>query len=74
MLLRVLFFALLLLLLYRYLTRKLGSDSTSRNGRQNARFDPRAGNSTNGQRKKNLDQIEDAEFEDITEKEKNENL
>lgn len=74
MLLRILFFALLLFLLYRYLSRKLGSGSASRGGRQNARFDKGAGNSKNGQRKKNLDQIEDAEFEDITEKEKKENL
>lgn len=74
MFLRILFFALLLFLLYRYLSRKLGSESPTRSGQQNARFDPRSGNSTNGQRKKNLDQIEDAEFEDITEKEKKENL
>ncbi|CAN5155109.1 hypothetical protein BH23BAC3_BH23BAC3_09090 [soil metagenome] len=74
MLLRVLFFALLLFLLYRYLSRKLGSGSASRRGRENARFDRGAENTTNGQRKKNLDQIEDAEFEDITDKEKKENL
>lgn len=74
MFLRILFFALLLFLLYRYLSRKLGIEDATRSGQQNARFDPRAGNSTNGKRKKNLDQIEDAEFEDITEKEKKENL
>lgn len=70
MILRVLFFALLLFLLYRFLSRKLGGGSASQNGRPNAQFDPRTGNSANGQRKKNLDQIEDADFEDITEKEK----
>lgn len=67
---RILLFALIFILLYRFLARLLGGGNKPRGRQKNPRFDPRGGNKTNGQRKKNLDQIEDAEFEDITEKEK----
>jgi len=65
---RILLFALIFILLYRFLARILGGGN-SRKRQQNNRFEPTA-NNTNVQRKRNLDQIEDAEFEDITEKEK----
>jgi|GEM_PF-1419660 len=67
---RILLFALIFILLYRFLSRLLGGGNKGRGRQQHARFNPRAGDNTNGQRKRNLDQIEDAEFEDITEKEK----
>ena len=70
MLLRGLFFALLLYLLYRFLVRKLGGNTSNRNKREHTRFSSRNGDPGNGKRKKNLDKIEEAEFEDITEKEK----
>lgn len=70
MLLRGLFFAILLYLLYRFISRKLGGGQSQQRSRQTQRFDRQRQDSTanNGRRKKNLDQIEEAEFEDITEK------
>lgn len=71
MFLRTLFFALLLYVLYRFLIRKLGGNRSARSNRQKTAFNRRNGQSANQKRRKNLDQIEEAEFEDITEKEKN---
>jgi len=68
MLLRGLFFALLLYLLYRFITRKLGGGNRAQ--KRNQRFEQRSNGSQQSRKRKNLDHIEDAEFEDITEKEK----
>ncbi|REL38519.1 hypothetical protein DYD21_00800 [Rhodohalobacter sp. SW132] len=72
MLLRGLFFALIFFLLYRYLSKKLSSFNTPRqNNRPGGAHSQRSGSSSqNGRRRKNLEHIEEAEFEDITEKEK----
>lgn len=67
MLLRWLFIAILFYLVFRFFSRILGGNQQQKS--QNNRFERR----TNGSRhnsKKNLDMIEDAEYEDITEKEK----
>lgn len=71
MLLRWIFTAILIVMIYRLVMRLL---SRGRNGgsQQRRQFDPNQQQNGTGRnnRKKNLDQIEDAEFEDITEKEK----
>lgn len=70
MLLRWIFTAILVYMIYRFVTRLLGKGQ-NRATRQRPRFDPNRQNGTNrSSNKKNLDQIEDAEYEDITEKEK----
>jgi len=72
MLLRGLFFALIFFLIYRYLSKKLSSFNKPRQRSQSGGGNSYRTNSSsqNGHRRKNLDQIEEAEFEDITEKEK----
>lgn len=71
MLLRWIFTLILIYMVYRFVMRLLNK---GRNGgsQQRRRFDPHQQQNGTGRnsRKKNLDQIEDAEFEDITEKEK----
>ncbi|WP_340104071.1 hypothetical protein [Rhodohalobacter sp. 8-1] len=59
-------------MIYRFVTRLLAKGRTAGSARQRPQFDPSSnGTETNrSSRKKNLDQIEDAEYEDITEKEK----
>lgn len=68
MFLRWLFIAILFYLVFRFFSRVLGGNQ--KKGPQNNRFQ-RPNNGAQQGRKKNLDQIEDAEYEDITEKEKN---
>lgn len=71
MLLRWIFTAILIYMIYRFVIRLFGGGQR-RQPDQPPKFNP--GQNRNGSsrsnRKKNLDQIEDAEFEDITEKEK----
>jgi hypothetical protein len=70
MLLRWIFTAILVYMIYRFVARLLGGGQKKEH-RQRPQFDRNQRNGTNNSsRKKNLDQIEDAEFEDITEKEK----
>lgn len=57
-------------MVYRFFVRIFGRGNTRSSGRQRQQFDPQRNGSGNSSRKKNLDQIEDAEYEDITEKEK----
>lgn len=71
MLLRWIFTAILIYMIYRFVTRLLAKGRKAGDARQRPQFDPnRNGTNNNSSRKKNLDQIEDAEYEDITEKEK----
>lgn len=72
MLLRWIFTAILIYMIYRFVMRVLAKGRSAGNERQRPQFDPnRNGTGPNhSNRKKNLDQIEDAEYEDITEKEK----
>lgn len=70
MLLRWIFTAILIYMIYRFVLRLLGKGTNSSGNRQRGQFN-RNGNGTNRHSNtKNLDQIEDAEYEDITEKEK----
>ncbi len=70
MLLRWIFTAILVYMIYRFVARLLGKGQ-NRATRQRPQFDRNRQNGTNrSSQKKNLDQIEDAEYEDITEKEK----
>lgn len=59
-------------MIYRFFMRVLAKGRAASGTRQRHQFDPNNnGTETNrSSRKKNLDQIEDAEYEDITEKEK----
>lgn len=57
-------------MVYRFFVRVLGRGNTRSSERQRQQFDPHRNGSGTSSRKKNLDQIEDAEYEDITEKEK----
>ena len=70
MFLRWIFTAILVYMTYRFFMRLMSKGKKSGGTRQRQQFDPNSNGSNNGSRKKNLDQIEDAEFEDITEKEK----
>ncbi len=70
MLLRWIFTAILIYMIYRFVTRMLAKGRSAGGARQRPQFDPNRNGSNNSNRKKNLDQIEDAEYEDITEKEK----
>ena len=70
MLLRWIFTFILVYLIYRFVARLLAKGKDGGRSRQRHQFDPNQNGSNQGSRKKNLDQIEDAEYEDITEKEK----
>jgi len=70
MLLRWIFTAILVYMIYRFVARLLAKGKNGGRSRQRHQFDPNQNGSNHGNRKKNLDQIEDAEYEDITEKEK----
>ncbi|MFO7847902.1 MAG: hypothetical protein R6V27_15150 [Balneolaceae bacterium] len=72
MLLRWIFTVILIYMIYRFVVRLFGGAQRRTTGQKPPRFN--SGQSQNGptrsRNNKNLDQIEDAEFEDITEKEK----
>jgi|AntRauTorckE6833_2_1112554.scaffolds.fasta_scaffold20084_2 hypothetical protein len=70
MFLRWIFTAILIYMIYRFFMRLLAKGNKSSGPRQRPQFDPNSNGTDRGNHKKNLDQIEDAEFEDITEKEK----
>ena len=72
MLLRWIFTAILIYMIYRFVVRLFGGAQRQTTDQQPPRFNKgqRQNGSTRSRNKKNLDQIEDAEFEDITEKEK----
>ena len=72
MLLRWIFTAILIYMIYQFVSRLLAKGRSANGPKQRQQFDANQNrNGTNqSSRKKNLDQIEDAEYEDITEKEK----
>lgn len=70
MILRWIFIAIIFYMIYRFVTRLLSRGNGGGNAKQRQQFDPHRNGTNQSSRKKNLDQIEDAEYEDITEKEK----
>lgn len=70
MFLRWIFTAILIYMIYRFVSRLLARGRNAGGAKQRQQFDPNRNGTNQSSRKKNLDQIEDAEYEDITEKEK----
>ena len=70
MIFRWIFTAVIIYMIYRFVIKLLAKGRDD--NRQRPQFDSKRSQNGAGRnsRKKNLDQIEDAEFEDITEKEK----
>lgn len=71
MILRWLFIALILYFLYRFVTKRLRARVQTM-FRGNNPFDPNQQSQGSNRKEKNFDQIEEAEYEDITDKEKKE--
>ncbi len=71
MILRWLFIALILYFLYRFVTKRLRARVQTM-FRGNDPFDSNQQSQRSNRKEKNFDQIEEAEYEDITDKEKKE--